>query len=489
MDKTDFDVNNYSTEDLLHILGLQNDVPLESADLIDRIKIFKEKFNDNVEYLKFFGDVEERLLKEKDEIRKDNVNYDNNDEDSNVVEEDNEYEYDDDRADSNFIIPPSNRDVLVAKQSIYERGLHNPRKIDTINIPITFNSRNRNKTEINTVTCPDGTIKKGVSKYFEGECDYKATLVEPLTNVIELCVNTIELPMNWWVFSEDYGTNSLNVKRGINTTKYEIDSGNYNSTDLISELNTKLSGSDIEIIYNSNKNKVSIKNTGGDTATVYWYMKSVNLTCGRNGNGQKVDYNLGWLLGFRNTEMEIGSGGVVEAEGLLDVDGPDYLYLYVDDYINNKSTQNVETMGKAESKFKMPKYYNKNTMSDGCEVQVQEQGCVNVKENVDDINNLTSAQKYTINQIHMAMSNASKSESYDVTNYNDILYKISLQNRTMFNKVSIVNRTKDYKRIYLGPVNLQMFRIKLMTDKGLVLNLNNSNWSFTCIATRLNASV
>ena len=96
MDKTDFDVNNYSTEDLLHILGLQNDVPLESADLIDRIKIFKEKFNDNVEYLKFFGDVEERLLKEKDEIRKDNVNYDNNDEDSNVVEEDNEYEYDDD---------------------------------------------------------------------------------------------------------------------------------------------------------------------------------------------------------------------------------------------------------------------------------------------------------------------------------------------------------------------------------------------------------
>ena len=87
------------------------------------------------------------------------------------------------------------------------------------------------------------------------------------------------------------------------------------------------------------------------------------------------------------------------------------------------------------------------------------------------------------------MSNASKSESYDVTNSNDILYKISLQNRTMFNKVSIVNRTKDYKRIYLGPVNLQMFRIKLMTDKGLVLNLNNSNWSFTCIATRLNASV
>ena len=126
MDKTDFDVNNYSTEDLLHILGLQNDVPLESADLIDRIKIFKEKFNDNVEYLKFFGDVEERLLKEKDEIRKDNVNYDNNDEDGNIVEEDNEYEYDDDRVD-NFIIP-GNRDTVVTKKSIYERGSHNPRK-------------------------------------------------------------------------------------------------------------------------------------------------------------------------------------------------------------------------------------------------------------------------------------------------------------------------------------------------------------------------
>ena len=40
-------------------------------------------------------------------------------------------------------------------------------------------------------------------------------------------------------------------------------------------------------------------------------------------------------------------------------------------------------------------------------------------------------------------------------------------------------------RTYFGPVNLSKFRIRLLNDKGLILNLNNMDWSFSIIVTQL----
>ena len=38
------------------------------------------------------------------------------------------------------------------------------------------------------------------------------------------------------------------------------------------------------------------------------------------------------------------------------------------------------------------------------------------------------------------------------------------------------------KRIYFGPVNIDRFRVKLLDDKGAVLNLNGGDWCLTLIA-------
>jgi hypothetical protein len=41
------------------------------------------------------------------------------------------------------------------------------------------------------------------------------------------------------------------------------------------------------------------------------------------------------------------------------------------------------------------------------------------------------------------------------------------------------------ERIYFGPVNIQRMTIKLLTDRGDLVDLNNSNWSFSLICEQL----
>ena len=41
------------------------------------------------------------------------------------------------------------------------------------------------------------------------------------------------------------------------------------------------------------------------------------------------------------------------------------------------------------------------------------------------------------------------------------------------------------ERAYFGPVNIKRMTIRLLTDKGTILDLNNQNWSFSFIVQQL----
>jgi hypothetical protein len=44
---------------------------------------------------------------------------------------------------------------------------------------------------------------------------------------------------------------------------------------------------------------------------------------------------------------------------------------------------------------------------------------------------------------------------------------------------------QDNVRTYFGPVNIDRMAVKLLDDKGNILNLNGCDWCFTLIATCL----
>ena len=90
--------------------------------------------------------------------------------------------------------------------------------------------------------------------------------------------------------------------------------------------------------------KMSIKNLSKtQKIKIEWSSnKYLSSNCYGGAKGQKINYNMGWLLGFRNTEITIKPGESIEADVLMDIQGPRYLVLVIEDYINNKPNNEIK---------------------------------------------------------------------------------------------------------------------------------------------------
>tara|TARA_B100001093_G_scaffold398486_1_gene385838 strand:- start:6492 stop:8168 length:1677 start_codon:yes stop_codon:yes gene_type:complete len=552
-DSVDFDVKNYSTQDLLHILNLQDEIPLSKAKIIDRVQIFIDKFKSNPEYERFFLDVRTELLKEKDEFNTQNTY---------TIEESNEKITDFTSENNvisdevhNTITQPPEKSVLTSNTP-FQQGMRNPTKRNLTTRTINFNSSFRTILNTNAVKCEelsilsivydsnnitinhsttqnwlkvgdsitlentingtyDGTYQilsiaenklsltvessltvgqntqQGIIQSFtqnnnnqlDKSSDYTVTLSEPINNVLDISLKEIEIPISWYVFSKDYGTSSFH----INDTEYLIEDGNYNSDKLIQSINTSISGSNCLLAYNPVNKKITITNNSGSSVSIYWYKKDSMSGC-ENGGGQKVDYNFGWLLGFRQTTYVVNNGESIMGEAVLNTNGSRYLLLSVDDFVNNKPNQSIISISNNQNVWNMPNYYNKHSMEKDCEPQIQEKGCTNIVNNQDSIENLTKAQKYTIDQIKLAMSGVNV-DRYDSPNSSDILSRIQIPYNTNYNEdlkyFTYKNENPEDKRIYFGPVSLRTFRIRLLNEKGYIINLNNIDWSFSAQITQI----
>ena len=100
---------------------------------------------------------------------------------------------------------------------------------------------------------------------------------------------------------------------------------------------------------------------------------------------------------------------------------------------------------------------------------------------------LTQSQIYSINEI---LKNNEKSYNYKLSSptSSDTFAIIPLKIHGLKigdNYVEFGGSLQDNKRTYFGPVNITKLRIKLLDDKGNVLNLNGCNWCITIISENL----
>ena len=100
--------------------------------------------------------------------------------------------------------------------------------------------------------------------------------------------------------------------------------------------------------------------------------------------------------------------------------------------------------------------------------------------------NLTSKQIYSLNQIINAQ-NTVQSKKNKTTSLKDIFaivpVKYGLNAGDIF--VEFGGTLQAQERAYFGPVNISRLRVKLLTDKGDVVNLNGADWSFQIICETL----
>jgi len=230
-------------------------------------------------------------------------------------------------------------------------------------------------------------------------------------------------------------------------------------------------------------------------------------------------------MGFRVPYVYVDPSGN-SGGAILDLNGTKYLILAIDDYNQNHVNNSLVSISQFSNTLKIPSYYSYD-LSYTCitpaqqmailqqqggsleqlVAQVTASSIVDAQTNnptnglliagkyerdytstqqilPDQPRTLTQAQIYTINQINKNGNNITNYLSKAPTS-SDILAVLPVKTSTGVPTGSLLvefsGSLQDNIRTYFGPVNIERMAVKLLDDKGNVLNLNGNDWCVTLV--------
>ena len=262
--------------------------------------------------------------------------------------------------------------------------------------------------------------------YSSASTNYNIVLPTNFNDVLQIQLSAIEIPTTYYVISKQYGNNffSISVNDGTNTstTVIFIPDGNYTQSTLQTIINSQLTIAGIPFSYVSFVINLTSSNTGSGQTLVgpngLGPVTNIEISFqtdrfGVYDNIIPLPLKFGWIIGFRNG---IYTGNVnYVSEGVVDLNGPRYLYLVLDDYNNSVSNNFFSAFNSS--------ILNKNI--------------------------LARISTQTLSQ----------------TNVFNILEQ---------NNLNIITTPREY----FGPVNLTSMNIQLLDEYGRIVDLNNMDFSF-----------
>jgi hypothetical protein len=172
-----------------------------------------------------------------------------------------------------------------------------------------------------------------------------------LTQVVSLQLSALEMPTTFYAVSGVFGNNFFVLEiTGSQPLTVTIPDGNYSYLTLQNYINHFLTSQSIPAYNNiqflSDINTPNGAGSGGSGKMVVGYDSSViptpttnfsiNFQTDRYGNEDRqtpLPLKLGWLMGFREGYYQNNLAYV--SEGVIDLTGPKYIYLVIDDFNNS----------------------------------------------------------------------------------------------------------------------------------------------------------
>jgi hypothetical protein len=186
--------------------------------------------------------------------------------------------------------------------------------------------------------------------YTTQSTNFHVDLPIKFSSVMTMQLTTFEMPTAYYAISSQLGNNFFTITIGSESEVITIRDGNYTSDALVMYLNNYVSGtgplagtvfSDILFTANidgsgsgSGQMNINLNSSVVSDATIFNF--TVNFQADKYGNpdySTPLPLKFGWIMGFREGIYTNNSSYV--SEGLLDVTGPRYIFLVIDDFNNN----------------------------------------------------------------------------------------------------------------------------------------------------------
>jgi len=365
------------------------------------------------------------------------------------------------------------------------------------NVPVAQGTINPNLQNLTSrIICIDSQYRQNILPYVNNpnapsyNTDYTLDLSDPLTNATSLKLYSVQIPTTWYAFDHSLGNTCLEYSSGNTSTIIDISDGNYSVADLSNVLNTMFTDQSLSLTFTGPlpySGKVSFTNTGSQDASMVFYNGS-GLCHQGCGPGAKINQNLGWNLGFR---IQPDSNGIIAisipakqtitSDVPADTYGPKYFILVVDDYNNNHLNNGLVNIVDTTTKLSVPTYYNAKDVSCNDTTNQSQSFMVRTAPRT-----LTQAQLYTVNEIVANRKQTINRTSGPTTT--DVLAIIPVQLVNTFRPgpyVQFGQALQANVRTYFGPVNIDRLRVRLIDDKGNLVNLHDNDWSFTMVVEEL----
>ena len=345
----------------------------------------------------------------------------------------------------------------------------------------------------------------------ESADNFVCTLSEPLIGVTSLTLLSVEIPQTWYAFSAAKGTNAflfqtLDTDDTPFTTEVVIQEGNYSNKSLLSAVVTALNDAVERTDMFSNDptfppgpwftfeqdpidgiGTLSLSAMYPNTVKLTWYDPTYTSM-----TNTKINYNLGWNLGFRYPSSALNPGTSVKTNAVVSAgSSTKYLVLKIDDHTASRLASTVVTVRTIpDQQIRLPSYSSA--------AQISRSSTTSAVALPSAPRRLTNAQLQTVTSIaSTAVQQRLRAEGGDTTN---TFAKIPIKHQTDWanysNGKSILNEDgpgkimtemagtlQKNRRIYFGPVTLYKLTISLYDDHNNLVGLNNQDWSFTLEAT------
>ena len=565
MTSIDTNVDNYTVSELLSILGIDID-EINDDDILKKTNNYIDRFKNenNSKMVIFFQQMQTKLIQYVNELEKGG---NPNEYDPNTQQTDDWYNYE--------ALPQDNtvqKDKITdrfQKIDVYDNN-HVPMNREQLGVNNVVDTKisqdilNPNLENITTRFINlDSQFRQATGGIDTISTDYTLDLSDPLTDVLSLRLYSIQIPYTWYAIDYQYGNTCFWVTNNNIDFKISVTPGNYEPSTFVTELNTSFQTAGfvfvdvtVPVSFTANNGKIQINLegvtdpsgniingiqqpiisesnsviTGIDNVPIFdpivhpyftFFDFTGNKICQLNCVSQNLSFNntLGWVMGYRLPVTPIFNTGNVPV-AVLDIYGPKYLILVIDDYNQNHINNGLVSITELSSKINVPSYYNPlipvkcsapntNLFNNVLNVEfTQENPLVGLNtQNIGPLieekisigyskkqtvlptapRTLTQAQLYTINQI---IKNKDRNTSYrgKAPTASDTFALIPVKHTGMKTGdlyVEFSGSLQDNKRIYFGPVDIDRMKVRLLDDRGFVVDLHGSDWCVTLISENL----
>ncbi|MBG7607295.1 MAG: hypothetical protein IZT59_04610 [Verrucomicrobia bacterium] len=311
LDGIDLNVDNYSQEDLLSLLSLNDDDPVSYDDIISTSNPLINRYTkeDNYDLANFFQQVQNKLLEDIDYDENHNIQDSGTSQLGNIWQNENISQDGTDPNQANKVTDRKQKVEIFNQDDHFVMNRNQLGVNNNYQLPVAQGQMNPNlKNTTSRLMNIDSQYREDISPFLPdpdgstSPTNYTLNLSDPIRNAISINMTAYQIPYTWYLIDSDWrGNNCFHITDNSSTDIYTIDisSGNYNQYQLTGAVQTSITNSspdisNMDISYNSISGKTEITNNNSVSITLTFYDSTGKLKCNSTcKTSSKFNSNLG----------------------------------------------------------------------------------------------------------------------------------------------------------------------------------------------------